>query len=170
MGTRPDEIRQEISQTRAELTGDVDRLAERTSPSRIARRRAARVRAAARTWRERVMGVPTQAAQTGRQAAHQTAETGRQAAHQVAETGRQAVDAVASVPAQAARTARGNPMAAGLIAFGAGLLAASVIPETRAEREARATGQGVRGAHGRVAEGIGPAPGAGGEGGRPPGR
>ena len=37
-----------------------------------------------------------------------------------------------------ARRTRGNPMAAGLVAFGGGLLAASVLPASQAERRAAA--------------------------------
>jgi len=45
-------------------------------------------------------------------------------------------ETVKAAPRQAMRQARGNPLAAGLIAFGAGALAAALIPETRAERRA----------------------------------
>ncbi|MFJ5697491.1 DUF3618 domain-containing protein [Arthrobacter sp. NPDC093139] len=44
--------------------------------------------------------------------------------------------AVADAPHQAALKTQGNPLAAGLIAFGAGLLVSSLIPPSRKEREA----------------------------------
>lgn len=152
MGTRPEEVRNEIAATRAELAADVDRLADRTSPARIARRRTERVREAARTLRERVMGTPShgvphapgrarhgvaatagsvgegahQAGQAVMEGAHQAAGTVRHGAHVAAET-------VRAAPEQARRGTQGNPLAAGLIAFGAGLLAATLIPATEAE-------------------------------------
>ncbi|MFJ5697221.1 hypothetical protein [Arthrobacter sp. NPDC093139] len=43
---------------------------------------------------------------------------------------------VSGVPHKAAAKTQGNPLAAGLIAFGAGLLASSLIPPSRREREA----------------------------------
>src|SRR6185437_15537416 len=41
-----------------------------------------------------------------------------------------------SVPEQARRRARGNPLAAGLIAFGAGWLVSSLLPATGPEQQA----------------------------------
>jgi hypothetical protein len=51
------------------------------------------------------------------------------AAHGVTET-------VRETPETVARQTRGNPLAAGAIAFGIGLLAASLLPETDAEKRA----------------------------------
>ncbi|SET09915.1 Protein of unknown function [Nonomuraea wenchangensis] len=147
MGTRPEEMRSEIAATRAELAADVDRLADRTSPSRIARRRTEGVRRAARTFRERVMGTPAHAADRAHQGAdtvahgaHQAAQTVREGSQQAAESVRhgahQAAEAVRAAPEQARRGTQGNPLAAGLIAFGAGLLAAALIPRTQAEEQA----------------------------------
>ncbi|WP_081898727.1 hypothetical protein [Herbidospora cretacea] len=47
-----------------------------------------------------------------------------------------ATGTVKAAPGAARPTVRGNPMAAGLIAFGAGALAAVLIPQTIAERRA----------------------------------
>ncbi|WP_236572110.1 hypothetical protein [Nocardiopsis sp. FR4] len=49
---------------------------------------------------------------------------------------RHTADMARSVPERAVRQTQGSPIAAGLIAFGAGLLAASVISESRAEQRA----------------------------------
>ncbi|MCK2212295.1 DUF3618 domain-containing protein [Actinomadura sp. ATCC 31491] len=151
MGTRPEEVRSEIAATRAELAADVDRLADRTSPARIARRRTDRMRQAARSFRERVMGTPSYAADRTRAGAHHAADTVSHGAHQAAQTvkegsqqaaesvrhgAQQAAEVVRSAPEQAMRGTQGNPLAAGLIAFGAGLLAAALIPRTQAEEQA----------------------------------
>ncbi|MEV2272732.1 DUF3618 domain-containing protein [Nonomuraea africana] len=151
MGTRPEEIRDEIARTRAELATDVDRFTDKTSPSRIVQRRTDRMRRAARTMRERIMGTPTQAVgrvqqragdvgDRARQGTAQATETLTHGAQQAADTVRQgaqqATEAVKAAPQQAMRSTEGNPLAAGLIAFGAGLLAAALIPKTETEQRA----------------------------------
>ncbi|MGI5157378.1 phage holin family protein [Microbispora sp. CA-102843] len=162
MGASPEEIRAEIEVTRAELAADVDRLTDRTSPARIVRRRTDRVRHAAQSVREKVMGMPAhathtvrdqtgEAAGTMRDAAAHAGETVRDAAAQAGDTVRgtaaeagemvrhgaqQAAETVRDAPRQAMRGTQGNPLAAGLIAFGAGLLAASLLPKTSAEERA----------------------------------
>jgi len=45
-------------------------------------------------------------------------------------------DAVSDAPNAVARKAQGSPIAAGLIAFGAGLLVSSLLPASRAEQQA----------------------------------
>lgn len=121
MGGAPDRIRQDIERTRAELTEDTDRLVNRVDPRQAIERRKNRVRDRARGLRERVMGSTpsSQAAMSGI----------RRNAEQVGEAAR-------SAPRQAVEQTRGNPLAAGLIAFGAGLLAASLLSESEAERRA----------------------------------
>jgi hypothetical protein len=163
MGTEPEEIRAEIDATRAELAADVDRFADRTSPARIVQRRTDRMRRAMHSVREQVMGTPTHAAhRVGRQAGHAvgtvrdaaagtvgtvrdtavgTADTVRYGAQQTAQMAQKA-------PEQAMRSTQGNPMAAGMIAFGAGLLAATLIPRTEAEE--RAAGQLMEQAEGVI--------------------
>ena len=45
-------------------------------------------------------------------------------------------DAVSDAPSAVARKAQGSPIAAGLIAFGAGLLVSSLLPASRVEQQA----------------------------------
>jgi hypothetical protein len=116
MAAQPEVIRSQIESTREELAHDLDRLADRTSPRRIAQRRWDSVKDRMGSMRERVMGVP-----------HEPVERIRDVSEQAMSTVREAPEAVA-------RTTKGNPLAAGLIAFGAGLLVASLLPETEAER------------------------------------
>ena len=44
-------------------------------------------------------------------------------------------DTVGSLPRNAANVAEGNPLAVGLVAFGAGLVLATLLPETRSEQQ-----------------------------------
>jgi ubiquinone biosynthesis protein UbiJ len=158
MGTSPDEIRNEIERTRTDLGQDVDRIVERTSPRRIMRRRTDRVLTAVRDARERIMGLPAEggrqaanvghgiagtaqsAAESVREGGRQVAETAREGTEQAMETARhgvqQAADAVGSAPDMARERAQGNPIGAGVIAFGAGLVLASLLPSAPAERKA----------------------------------
>ena len=61
-------------------------------------------------------------------------------ASDAADTGQQVAttmgDAVTNAPNAVARKAQGSPIAAGLIAFGAGLLVSSLLPASRVEQQA----------------------------------
>ncbi len=116
MTDSPEAIRADIERTRAELGSDVDALADKVSPSKIVQRRTDRVRQAVGGVRDRIMG-----------AAHDSASAVSDAAHSVGAAGD-----------SAAHKAKGSPLAVGLIAFGVGLVAASLIPPSRAERDAAA--------------------------------
>jgi uncharacterized protein YjbJ (UPF0337 family) len=126
MVEEPDRVRQNIEATRASLTRDVDLLAEKTSPRQVARRR----------WtaaREKVMG--------------STEST----TNKVEEKAHDAADAVRSAPQAVATQTQGNPLAAGIIAFGVGMLAATLMPVTEAERRA---GQELREHSGDLTEKV----------------
>jgi hypothetical protein len=126
MGTSPDQLSGQISSTRAELAEDVDRLVDRTSPRRIAERRVGRVKGAVRNVREKVMGVSHETRDRTQSAVEQAQET-------VGEVPGKVSDAAQSATDQLRQRTEGNPLAAGLIAFGAGLLAASLIPASKTE-------------------------------------
>ncbi|WP_424188025.1 DUF3618 domain-containing protein [Actinokineospora sp. G85] len=142
MGATPDELKHGIERTRADLTQDVDRLVDRTSPSRIVDRRVDRVKGGLSKVKDRVMGAaddltpgtgngPGGAVDAVRDQSQQAIEATQQAAQQTAE-------AVRAAPAAIKRQTQGSPLAAGLIAFGAGLLAASLVPVSKVEERAAA--------------------------------
>lgn len=116
MSDSPDEIRARIEATRAELGGDVDALADKVTPSKIVGRQTDKVKDAFGGVKDKVFGV----ADDARSAASGTASS---AAGSVS-------DAAHTVKAKA----EGNPLAVGLIAFGVGLLAASLIPASTKEK------------------------------------
>jgi len=135
VGTSPDQIRADIDRTRAELTEDVERLAERTTPRRIVRRRVDRARSAWQRARERVMGAgPSVPPPRAGDRAQAVQERTQQAVGAVSDTARHTAHAVRAAPHQVLQQTQGNPIAAGLIAFGAGLLAASLFPRSRQEQ------------------------------------
>jgi len=115
--SNPDEIRADIERTRSELGQDVDALADKVTPSKIAERQSRRMRRAMTSVKDRVMGVASDAGD----AAHDAAE--------------HVGDAVADAPRMVASGTRGNPIAVGLIAFGIGWLVASLVPASKVERQ-----------------------------------
>ena len=118
----PEQIRQDIERTRAELSDDVNALGDKVSPRHIAGRQAGRARDAASNLKDRVMG-----------SAHDDSMTS--SATDAMSSG---ADAVRSAPTTVRRQAQGNPLAAGLIAFGAGWLLSSLLPASRPEQQAAA--------------------------------
>jgi hypothetical protein len=113
MSTSPDAIRADIEQTRRELGGDVDALADKVTPSKIVDRQKDKVRGAFGSLRNRIMG---------------TADDAGSAMSDAGST-------VGDVKDRVVAKAEGNPMAVGLIAFGAGLLVASLIPASQREKD-----------------------------------
>jgi len=97
------------------------------------------VRSAASTATERVSGTASSAASSVQDAASSAASSVQGAASSAAGTVQDAastaVGAVQEAPQAIRRQTRGNPLAAGLIAFGAGWLVSSLLPASRREQE-----------------------------------
>jgi hypothetical protein len=129
MSQSPEEIREEIERTRAELGSDVDALAEKVSPSGMAHRQGQKVRDKMSHVKSSIMGVADNTTGSAKSGMHQAGES-------VSHTAQHAGETVQNAPHQVAEKTRGNPMAAGLIAFGAGMLISSLIPASQKEREA----------------------------------
>lgn len=126
--TDPDAIRADIEQTRANLSRDVNALGEAVAPSNLARRQVDRVKDKAVGVKDRVMG---SASDAGDSASHLAHEVGDSASGMVHAVGDRAGDAKVT----ARRKTQGNPMAAGLVALGAGWLLGSLMPATQKEKE-----------------------------------
>ncbi|WIM93527.1 DUF3618 domain-containing protein [Actinoplanes oblitus] len=129
MAEEPDRLRQDIEQTRASLTRDVDLLAEKTSPTRVAKRRWT-------TVKEKVMGSASQVGDSTSSAVSTVQDKASRLSDVAGEKAHEAVGTVREAPRAVAQQTQGNPLAAGVIAFGVGLLAAGLIPVTEAERRA----------------------------------
>jgi len=117
----PDEIRRQIDETRADLSANVDALGESVRPGNVAKRQVDKVKGGITDLKDKVMGEADNAGSN------------------LSDSVGSAKDAVASAPSMATRKTRGNPWAAGLIAFGAGMLLSSLIPATDVEKEAAAS-------------------------------
>jgi len=147
MSDNPDVIRADIEATRARLGTNVDAVADKVTPSNIVHRQTDKVRDAVTGVKEKIMG----AADTAGTKVHDTTATGAghttNAMHTAGDNLHQATDtvsaklsdagqAVSHAPDQVKAKTAGNPLAAGLIAFGAGMLISSLIPASDKEREA----------------------------------
>lgn len=117
MNETPEEIRARIDRTRSEVSGDVDALAEKVSPSSMVDRQTTRAKAAIGDVKDRLFG------------SDDSAGSGM-----VGRAGDSAQHAAETVAAKA----KGNPLAVGLIAFGVGALIASLLPASKPEQEAAA--------------------------------
>lgn len=127
MSDNPDVIRSDIEATRARLGTNVDAVADKVTPSNIVHRQTDKVKDAVFGVKEKVMGTADDA--TSR--VHGGARTDS-AGNALSEAGA----AIGDAPHQVKVKTQGNPLAAGLIAFGAGLLLSSLIPASEKEREA----------------------------------
>jgi len=143
VGQRSDEIREEIERTREELSGTLDVIGDRVSPRRAARRSMSGIRGRVSSMRETVMGSPD----TGRVRGSMSgvADQTRGMTGRASEAASSAAEQVREAPEAIKQQVEGNPLAAGIIAFGAGLLLGSIIPPTeREKRMAESVGEGLR--------------------------
>ena len=135
----PDVIRRQIEDTRRELSYDVDALNEHVNPARVVDRRVTAAKGRITNLKEKVMGsahdttssaqgLASNAAGSVQGAASSAAGTVQDAASSAAQAVQQAPDAVV-------RQTQGNPLAAGLIAFGVGWLVSSLLPASEKEKQ-----------------------------------
>jgi hypothetical protein len=153
------ELRARLDVQREQLDDTIDQIGERVVPGRVVRRKRAQFRNRLTDLRDRVMGnddagypgsYPGSPYQYGNgrhddghhygervsEAGDRVREQASVAADRVREQASSAAETVSHTPEMLRRQTRGNPMAAGLIAFGGGLLVAAMIPESRREQDA----------------------------------
>jgi hypothetical protein len=123
----PDSIRRDIEATRTDLSRNVDALTDKVSPSQVMDRKVQRAKSRLGSVKERVMGASDDPYDQG--VVGGVTDTMSTATSS-------AVDAATSAPAHAKRQTQGNPLAAGLIAFGVGWLVSSLIPSSEQEQQA----------------------------------
>jgi hypothetical protein len=118
VGTSAEELRRDIETTRSDLGETLDAIGDRVSPGRMMERRKNRVVSSVQSVRDRVMGT--------------AADTGQA----VGDAAGGAVETLKGTPDTVRHQTQGNPLAAGAIAFGFGVLLASVFPATQKEKQA----------------------------------
>ncbi|TFC05593.1 DUF3618 domain-containing protein [Cryobacterium adonitolivorans] len=107
----PEVLRQQIEETRRGLGADVDALADKVTPGKIMQRQTTKVRGAFSSVKDKLMGSASDAGDSLGGVA----------------------DEASGLAHNAVDKAKGNPLAIGLIAFGVGWLASSLIPASTAE-------------------------------------
>jgi len=136
MSENPDAIRADIEATRARLGTNVDAVADKVTPSNIVHRQTDKVKDKVFGMKDKIMGVADHATSNVHSATGSAGSAMDDARSSIGSTLSDAGSAISDAPHQAAVKTQGNPLAAGLIAFGAGLLVSSLIPPSRQEREA----------------------------------
>jgi ElaB/YqjD/DUF883 family membrane-anchored ribosome-binding protein len=146
----PDVIRRQIEETRRELSYDVDALNEKVNPARVMDRRVSaakgkfarakdKVMGTAIDTKEKVMGTASDTTSSAQGMASNAAGSVQSAASSavgtVQDAATSAAGAVQQAPDTIVRQTQGNPLAAGLIAFGAGWLISSLLPATQKEQQ-----------------------------------
>ena len=126
----PEQIQAQIERTRSELSGDVDRLADKVSPSAVVGRQVDRVRGRGTALKARVMGSADDSSGL------------RGAGDSVGSAAGSARDAAAGAPQKVRQQTQGNPLGAGLVAFGIGLVLGSLAPASDAEQQLASAAEG----------------------------
>jgi gas vesicle protein len=121
MGQEPEALRGQLATKREELAHDLEAIGDRVSPGRMVERRQAAVRMRFGDVRERVMGTKDSFVEHAQDGAHSATSTVTESASRVGDATR--------------RRAEGSPLGAGLVAFGAGVVAAALFPSSSRERQ-----------------------------------
>jgi hypothetical protein len=135
VGKTAAELREEIEIQRAEVGKDLDAIGDRVSPGRIMERKTESVKEKFRGVKDSVMGTAEDANDTLHDGAGTVADVASGTRDSAVDLAQSARDNVAAVPGKVRTTTQGNPLAVGLVAFGFGLIAASLIPPSRKEQE-----------------------------------
>ena len=132
MGATEDQLRRDAQLHREQMGDTLEAIGDRLSPERIVERRKEAVGQRLRSVKEAVMGSPDYDEHGG----NGDCLIGR--AQSVASSAGGAVqtatEQVQQAPQAIAAQARGNPIAAGIVAFGIGALFATVLPKSQAEQ------------------------------------
>jgi hypothetical protein len=122
----PEVIRRHIDSTRADLSRNVDALTEKVSPGRVVGRNVEKAKSKMSSVKESVMGSddPYDNGAVG--------TAGAKASSMAASVG----ETASAAPSIARRKTQGNPLAAGVVAFGIGWLASSLVPASEKEQQA----------------------------------
>lgn len=110
MAQRTDELRKDIEERRSSITHTVDEIENRVHPGHVAARNTYKVRRRFASLKDNIMGSENDYGNGG------------------------VMDRVKEAPETVTRKTRGNPLAAGAIAVGAGALMATLLPPTRQEQ------------------------------------
>jgi uncharacterized protein YjbJ (UPF0337 family) len=129
VGQSAEELKRDIERTRDGLGETFDAIGDRVSPGRIVQRRKDAVRSRFQGMKDAVMG-------TAHDAYGSTTDRVGGVADRAGSMATSAAGTIGDAPEATRRQTRGNPLAAGLIAFGGGLLVAALLPASEQEQHA----------------------------------
>lgn len=118
MDERTAELRRDMEERRYAISDTVDQIENRVHPGHVAARQKHKVASRLTQWKDNIMGQSEEGGVTDR----------------ISDQASEFADSVRHAPESLERRTKGNPIAVGLIAVGAGALIASLLPETRQER------------------------------------
>jgi hypothetical protein len=143
----PEVIRRQIEDTRRELSYDVDALNEKVNPARVVDRRVTAAKGRITNIKEKVMGTAQDTTSSAQGVASNAAGSVQNVASSAAGTVQDGVSSAAQAVQQApdavVRQTQGNPLAAGLIAFGVGWLVSSLLPASEKEKQLAQQAEGA---------------------------
>jgi len=125
MGQSTEELTSQIEDTRGRMASDLDALQDKVSPSAIVQRRKEATKNRISSVRDKVMG-----------AAHSAGGTVGDKVPSPSGIGSGVQGGAQSAVSSAQDRVQGSPLAAGLVAFGAGMVIASLLPATSREADA----------------------------------
>lgn len=128
MGSSTEELTSDIATTRDRMATDIDALQDRVSPHAIVERRKHAVRSRVGSLRDKVMGRAHEVRSEASSMTSTAKDRASGTAHQVADRAHAAADT-------AQEEIAGSPLAAGLVAFGAGAVIAGLLPASQKEAE-----------------------------------
>jgi hypothetical protein len=128
MGKSASEVRSEVEDPRQDTSETIDAVADHTTAGADHQTPPRPMSDGWRSVRQRVMGRAQETAGGASDTAHGLAGSARDTSGSVVEGARQAPDTILE-------QTQGNPIAAGLVAFGGGLLVASLLPPSEAEQQ-----------------------------------
>jgi gas vesicle protein len=134
----------DIEATRASLSRDIDELTDKVSPARVVDRRKEAVKGRLGSVRDSVMGAAPDLGAVKDKLPGTGSGSGGASGPGLSERASGAASAASGAVGTVGARAQGNPLAAGLVAFGVGMLVSAVIPAS--EKEARVAGQAVEAA------------------------
>jgi gas vesicle protein len=125
MGQSTEELTSQIEDTRGRMASDLDALQDKVSPSAIVQRRKEATRNRISSMRDKVMGT-----------AHSAGGTVSDKVPSPSGVASSVQGGVQSGVSSAQDRVQGSPLAAGVVAFGAGMVIASLLPASKVEAEA----------------------------------
>ena len=126
MGKSTEELNTELESSRQQLSRNIDELNDKVNPQRVIQRRKDATVNRLGSLRDRVMGTASDARHRASSAAGETVAGATETASGVTQ------GAVGTIQ----HRSQGSPLAAGLVAFGAGMLISALVPASEKEADA----------------------------------